>query len=298
MLSLSGTCAKLTTMKNVSALSFAAACLVLPAVAQTAELDTEHLFAFTIGSDVGDPGEKEIEGSSFGRFGKRRGSYAAATHTLELEYVPMQNLRLSGGPVAASYNIRGVDELDDRRQVEFQGLTFEMRYRLAELKDGRFGFTVGVEPHWSRTDELNGAPVDQYGADIFLAIDRELVPGRVVAAANLLWQPDVSRSRTSGIWSRESTLGATSAVVARIAPGFFLGGEARYLRAYESLGPGSFEGHAFFIGPTLFATLSERAWLAVGWSAQVVGRSVDDAGPLDLTHFERHQVKVNFGVNF
>ena len=285
-------------MRNVSALSLAAVCTLLPAVAQPAELDTEHLFAFTIGSDVGDPGEKEVEGSAFGRFGKRRGSYAATTHTLELEYVPMQNLRLSGGPVAASYTIRGVDELDDRRKVEFQGLTFEMRYRLAERKDGWFGVTIGAEPHWGRTDEVSGAPVDQYGADIFLAIDRELVPGRLIAAANLLWQPDVSRSRTDGTWSRESTLGVSSAVMARIAPGMFLGGEARYLRAYDSLGPGSFEGHGFFLGPTLFATLSERAWLAVGWSAQLAGRSVDDAGSLDLTHFERHQVKVNFGVNF
>ena len=286
-------------MRNVSALSLAAACLLLPAVAQTAEIDTEHLFVFTIGSDVGDPGEKEVEGSSFGRFGKRRGSYAATTHALELEYVPMQNLRLSGGPVAAaSYNIHGVDELGDRKQVEFQGLTFEMRYRLAERKDGRFGFSIGVEPHWGRTDEVSGAPADQYGADIFLAIDRELVPGRLVAAANLLWQPDVSRSRTSGIWSRESTFGATSAVMARVAPGIFLGGEARYLRAYDSLGPGNFEGHGFFLGPSLFATLSERAWLAVGWSAQVAGHSVDDGGSLDLTHFERHQVRVNFGVNF
>src|SRR5262249_37294025 len=135
-------------------------------------------------------------------------------------------------------------------------------------------------------------------ADIFLAIDRELVPGRLVAAANLLWQPDVSRSRASGIWSRESTHGATSAVMARIAPGVFLGGEARYLRAYGSLGLGSFEGHGFFLGPTLFATLSQRAWLAIGWSAQVAGRAVDDAGSLDLTNFERHQVRVNFGVNF
>src|SRR5262245_32887952 len=287
----------LTAMRNVSALSLAA-CLMLPAAARPAELDTEHLFAFTIGSDVGDRGEKEIEGSSFGRFGKRPGSYAATTHALEIEYVPVQNLRLSGGPVAATYNIRGVDELDDRRQVAFQGLTFEMRYRLAERKDGRFGVAVGIEPHWGRTDEVSGAPVDQYGADIFLAIDRELVPGRLIAAANLLWQPDVSRSRTDGTWSRESTLGVSSAVMARIAPGMFLGGEARYLRAYDSLGPGSFEGHGFFLGPTLFATLSERAWLAVGWSAQLAGRSVDDAGSLDLTHFERHQVKVNFGVNF
>jgi hypothetical protein len=288
----------LAAMRNVSALSLVTACLMLPAVAQSAELDTEHLFAFTIGSDVGERGEKEIETSSLGRFGKRRGSYAATSHAVEFEYVPLENLRLSGGPAFGFYNIRGVDDLDDRRQGAFQGLSFEMRYRLAERKDGWFGVAVGIEPRWSRADEVSGAPVDQYGTELVLAIDRELIPERLVAAANLLWEPEWSRSRTTGEWSRESTLGVTSALMARIAPGVFLGAEARYLRAYDSIGFGRFEGHAFFLGPTLFATLSEKSWLSVGWSPQIAGRAVDDGGTLDLTHFERHQVKVNFGVNF
>src|SRR5262245_61919354 len=207
----------MTAMRmNCSALSLAVAFTVLSTAGLAAELDTEHLFAFSIGSDVGDPGEKEIESGSFGRFGKRQGTYAATSHTLEIEYVPVENLRLSGGPVGAFYNIRGVDDLDDRRKAMFQGLTFEMRYRLAERKDGRFGVTIGVEPHWGRTDEISGAPVDQYGADFVLAVDRELVPERLIAAANLLWQPETARSGTTGTWSRETTLGVTTALMARV----------------------------------------------------------------------------------
>jgi hypothetical protein len=34
------------------------------------------------------------------------------------------------------------------------------------------------------------------------------------------------------------------------------------------------------------------------WSAQVAGRAVDVPGALDLTHFERYQAKVQFGLEF
>src|SRR5262249_16870818 len=39
---------------------------------KTAEVDTEHMFGFTEGSDVGAAGEKELETDSTGRFGKLR----------------------------------------------------------------------------------------------------------------------------------------------------------------------------------------------------------------------------------
>jgi hypothetical protein len=282
----------------VSALALAAAWLVPAATTHAAEIDTEHLFAFTIGSDIGDPGDREIEGESSGRFGKRRGSYTATSHALEIEYVPMTDLRLSAGPSVTFHDIHGVEGFDDRRQWTFQGLSFDARYRFVDRNGGRVGFAVDIEPHWARTDESSGAPVDQYGADLALVFDHEFVPNQVLAALNLLWQPDTSRSRATGDWSSESTLGVSTAVMARIAPGIFLGGEARYLRKYDGVGFDRFSGQAFFLGPTLFANLSERAWIAVGWSAQVAGRSVDDPAALDLTNFERHHVRVNFGVNF
>jgi len=65
----------------------------VPAVARSETIDTEHQFGFTIGSDVGEFGKKEIEGSITARFSKRTGTYAAATCTLSAEFVPVPNLR-------------------------------------------------------------------------------------------------------------------------------------------------------------------------------------------------------------
>jgi hypothetical protein len=41
------------------------------------EIDSEHLFGFTIGSDIGERGEKEIENETNARTGKNGGSYTA-----------------------------------------------------------------------------------------------------------------------------------------------------------------------------------------------------------------------------
>ncbi|HEV1992571.1 MAG TPA: hypothetical protein VGR34_06885 [Candidatus Dormibacteraeota bacterium] len=53
-----------------------------PLPVRAGEIDTEHLFGFTIGTDIGEVGEKEIEGQTTGRFGKRDGSYIALSQML------------------------------------------------------------------------------------------------------------------------------------------------------------------------------------------------------------------------
>jgi hypothetical protein len=57
------------------------------------KIDTEHLFVFTIGTDPGELGEKEIEGQSTGRFGKRDGSYTGFSQGFSAEFTPVENLR-------------------------------------------------------------------------------------------------------------------------------------------------------------------------------------------------------------
>ena len=256
------------------------------------KIDTEHLFAFTIGTDPGELGEKEIEGQSTGRFGKRDGSYTGLSQVLSAEFTPVENLRLE---VSAASDIAGVSGLDDRRRGGWQALSVDVRYRLLDREQTSFGLLIDAEPRWGRIDETSGEPVDQYGIDLVIAIDKELVPNRVVAAFNALYGPEVSRSRVTGITSHESFLGFSTALMTQVRPGVFVGAEARYLRRYEGLGLDRFAGHAVFLGPTIYANLSERSWIAVGWSTQVAGRTANEPGWLDLTNFERHQARLLFG---
>jgi hypothetical protein len=60
----------------------------------------------------------------------------------------------------------------------------------------------------------------------------------------------------------------------------------------------TFAGQGFFIGPTVYFKLSERAWITAAWSAQVTGQATASVGSLDLVNFERRQARLLFGVNF
>lgn len=82
------------------------------------------------------------------------------------------------------------------------------------------------------------------------------------------------------------------------APGFLLGGEARYFRRYDGIGLEELSGQALFIGPTAYFRLSERSRLTATWSVQAWGRPAGSNAALDLVNFERHQAKLVFGVNF
>ena len=261
-------------------------------------IETEHLFAFTIGSDVGDVGDREIEGSLTGRFSKRAGTYDAGSGTMSAEFVPLPNLRTEFTGMVNAYDISGVTGFADQHETAFGGLSMDIRYRLLDRSSAPFGFAIGAEPHWNRIDDLTGGRVSQYGADLVAAADWEVVRDRIVAAVNLIYQPYTTRFVQTGIRSQEATAGVAGALMAQLRPGVFFGGEARYLRQYDGLGFDNLAGQGFFIGPTVYLKLSDQAWLTMAWSTQAAGHATAIAGSLDLVNFERQQARVLFGVNF
>jgi hypothetical protein len=261
-------------------------------------IDTEHLFGFTIGTDVGSTGECEFQSQTAGRFSKGGGRYRAITQELELEFVPVRNFRIEMGTSFASHDINGVPDFEDRRQLAWQGVSVDFRYRFLDRDTAPLGLTFDVETHADRIDESTAAVVRNYGTGLALAFDRELVPDFAVAALNLIYQPEWTRFVGTGAAEQESTIGAAFAVMARLRPDFFVGGEARYLRRYEGIGLREFAGHALFVGPTAYFKLSERSRLTLAWSFQAWGRSARSMPALDLIDFERHQARLVFGVNF
>ena len=268
--------------------------------AETAEnkIDTEALFGFLTGTDIGEPGDKELESTTVGRFGKRSGSYRALSQSLALEYTPIENLRLELGAAGGYHDIKGVDQLDDLRRGSLQGLSLEMRYRLLSREQSGVGLSLLAEPHWARSDETNGQPVNQYGSELAILIDKELVPDRIMTAFNALYEPEVTQSRKTGAWSHAATVGIGAALMAQIKTGFFIGGEGRYLRSYESIGIDRFAGHALFLGPNIFFRPGERWRVTLSWAIQIAGRAVAEPGRLDLTNFERNQIRLRIGHEF
>jgi hypothetical protein len=271
---------------------------LIPPCAHAEDIDTEHLFGFMIGTDVGSVGEREFQSQTTGRFSKAAGNYRAINQELELEFVPADNFRIEVGSSFAAYDINGVPGFDDRRQLNWQGVSLDLRYKFLDRAAAPFGLTIALETHADRIDEMTAAPASKYGTELTLAIDRELIPNRVVAAFNLLYQPEWTRFSGTGLAQQESTAGGAAAVMVQIWPGFLIGGETRYLRKYDGIGLDELTGQALFAGPTAYLQLSERSRLTFAWSAQVWGRPTGSTASLDLINFERHQARLIFGVNF
>jgi hypothetical protein len=282
------------------AIGVASVCIaaLLPIGGHAEGIDTEHLFAFMIGSDVGNVGEREFQSQTTGRFSKAGGIYRAIGQEFELEFVPVPNFRIELGGTFATHDIAAVSGFADRNQFEGQGISLDLRYRLLDREKDPFGLTLAAESRADRIDETTAAPVRKYGTEFTLAFDRELVPDFSVVALNLIYQPEWTRTLATGQMERESTVGAALAVMTQIRPGIFLGGEARYFRKYEGIGLDDFAGQALFVGPTVFLKLTDRSRLTANWSFQAWGRSAGSTAALDVVNFERYQARLVLGVNF
>lgn len=261
-------------------------------------IDTEHLFAFIIGTDVGELGEREFQSQTTGRFVRNGGSYSAVDQELELEYVPTKNFRIELGSAFLAHDISGVPDFEDRRQLAWQGISADFRFRFLDRESAPFGLTLALETHGGLHDETTGAVVKNYGTDLILAFDREFIPGIGVAAFNLSYQPDWTRFVATGTAVQESTLGVGFGAMVQVRPGILLGGEARYLRNYQGIGLEEFAGHALFLGPTAYFQLSDRSRLTASWSVQTWGRPAGSNAAVDLVNFERHQARLIFGMSF
>ena len=271
---------------------------LLPNGVQAEGIDTEHIFGFMIGSDVGNAGEREFQSQTTGSLSKSGGRYRAIGQEFELEFVPVRNFRIEMGTTFASHDINGVPDFSDRHQLAWQGVSVDFRYRFLDRETAPLGLTFAVETHADRVDESTAAIVRNYGTGLTLAIDRELIPNFIVAALNLTYQPEWTRSVGTVSAEQESTIGAAFAVMAQMRPGFLVGGEARYLRKYEGIGLEELAGQALFVGPTAYFQLSKSSRLTASWSIQAWGRPAGSIASLDLVNFERHQARLVFGVNF
>jgi hypothetical protein len=173
-----------------------------------------------------------------------------------------------------------------------------LRYRLLDRTTAAFGLTIDAETHADRMDETSGEHVRAYGTDFALAFDRELVPNRLIAGLNLLYQPERTSVVATGRTEQQASIGVAWSMMAQVQPGLLIGGEALYLRKYEGVGLDVLAGQALFVGPTVFVSLSERSRLTAALSFQVAGRSAGTAGSLDLVDFERYQARLVYGINF
>ncbi|MBV8755315.1 MAG: hypothetical protein JO328_20885 [Hyphomicrobiales bacterium] len=261
------------------------------------EIETKYIFGFTEGSGIGLEGEKEFSPETVINFGKRDGRYAVSETKFEYEFTPNQYIQIELGPLVSYYDIRNVTGLDDMNAVKWNGFFAELRYLLFDRGTNQpLAVTLSAEPEWHAFDETSGAHVVNYGLEMKVNADLELMANRLYLGANTLYEPETTRADLGG-WDQESTLGQSLALAYRVRPDVTIGAEAWYLRHYDGIFFNSFTGDAVYVGPTLYVQLSNKAFMTAAWNTQIAGHEAG-VGTLDLADFSRHRAKVKFAFEF
>lgn len=282
------------------ALASAALCGLagLPARAERAGVESEHIFGFTQGPDLNDVGELDFEGEIDGGFGKRAGAYAMVSPSLGFEYVPVENFSIQPGISFADGRIAGAPGLENQSGGGLSGLSLELKYQFLDRRSAPIGLTASLDGDWGRIDEESGARVRRWGGELRLIADKALLKDRLFLAANLAYAPDTEREIAGGAWTAESQTELSGAAAWQVARGVLVGAEARWDNAFDGAGLGRHVGDALFLGPTVFGRFGEHLWLSGAIDLQVAGRADGEAAPLDLNHFARRQAMFGFGWDF
>jgi hypothetical protein len=261
------------------------------------ELETKYIFGFTIGSSVGDQGDKEFEPDTNADFGKRGGNYGVGQTALEYEYTPTQFMQIELGPTVSYYDINNVPGLDDRDMGTINGFEADIRSVLIDHNRSPFPVTLSLEPEFHSRDETSGDKVVSYGLETRLEADTELIKNRLYLGFNALYEPETTRADL-GIWENESTLGVSSALAFQIVAKVTIGADLWYLSHYDGAVFNSFTGDAVYLGPTFYWQITPKMLVSAAWQAQIAGREVGVSSALDLTDFSRERARVLLEFEF
>ena|SRR5438067_4773543 len=262
------------------------------------EVETKYIFgSFTLGSSTGIEGEKAFEPDTKAGFGKGGGHYGVGQTVLEYEYTPTQYMQIEFGPSLSFYNIGSVPGLDDRNLATLNGFEAEFRSVLIDRNPSPIAVTLAVEPEFHGRDETSGAKVVNYGLEINLEADAELVRNRLFWGFNLLYESETTRADL-GRWEKESTIGFSSALAFQIVPNVAIGADLWYLRHYDGAALNSFTGDAVYLGPTLYWKIAPKVLMSAAWEAQIAGHEPGVSSALDLSDFSHHRAKVLFEFEF
>jgi hypothetical protein len=275
--------------------ALAAALLLLSGVAQAQEkqegssIDSEHIFGFSEGSDIGDKGESEIEGISTGRLGKQ-GGFTSFANEVSYRYGVEENFRASIGTLTDYTSIHGSPGLLDKTGLEYSGVISEFRWHFLEHDTAPIGLTLSFSPYWRRINDPAPGQGESFTLPVALLVDKVLIPNKLYAVFNATLAPTFNKVSTR--WRTQQPFDLSAAITTAVGDRLFIGGEIRQASYNQD---GFFAARALYLGPSLFARLSEHLIVKVAWAAQI---PVESGGRMDVTNFERHQIIAQFAYGF
>jgi len=165
--------------------------------------ETEHLFGFTTGTDVVEPGHVEVEGEVEGGFGKRFGRYHVDGFRGAFKFAPWEGFNIEPSVTASRFSIRNVPGLDNRSFTSFGGGGVEFRWQLLKRGPSPFGLTLLAAPHMGLLEEDTGVRGRSQGLETRLLVDTAVIPNSLYGAFNVIYEIDKFRPRGARLFSSE-----------------------------------------------------------------------------------------------
>jgi len=252
-------------------------------------VDSEHIFGFTEGADIGDKGESELESITIGRLGKQ-GDFAILTNETSYRYGVEQSFRASVGILTDYYSVHDTPGHLDRTGLRQSGVTSEFRWQFSEHDSAPIGLTLSLAPTWRSVNDPTPGQGQSFTLPVSLLADHVFIRNQLYAAVNVTVTPTFSS--VARLWQSTQPLELSAALAGALGDRIFLGGEVRWA-AQNLIGP--FGDRALYIGPSLYVKLQENLTVKAAWSAQVPDLF---AGRMNLANYERHQVLLQFAYGF
>lgn len=285
------------------------------------EISTHYLFGFTYGTDIETEGRGEILNITHVDAGKRprtlkstdplavknflregnAGVYSMIDNTLEFEHTIAADFQYAIGIMGAQPTIYGVADIPNRHDVSLRGILGEARYILLRRSDKfPIGVSLHVEPKWGHVSNVTGWAETLLESDNRLCVDVELLPGKLYAAANLMYTPQLFREITESKWIHSAYYGAMAGLTYFVTPRVGLGGGFQFYNRWvqPDTNVSDLQGSAFYLGPQAYVRLNKQLFLTIAWSRQLAGHAINDPQPLDLANFTRDIARVQFGGEF
>jgi hypothetical protein len=278
----------------------AASGMAMPAAAEAQEseperaaaeshFDTEHIFGFGEGSDVGAAGEFEVECFTVGIFGAAGRNFRIGNET-SLRYSVFNGFRLSVGTLTDYLNLHNLRSPGARNGLNVSGLITEVRWNILDWRSSPFGVTLTVDPEWRRTDPASGRYNDNFAVTAALLIDKEVIPDKLFMELNLVYSPTFLP--LTGRWLRDDSFTVLVGGSYVLTPDILVGAEIRH----ENLAPSLFpNAHALFIGPHLFLQVADNLTASFAWAFQIPDLGAHHA---DLANFERYEAGLRLVYSF
>src|SRR5262249_29191621 len=149
-------------------------------------LDTEHIFGFTEGADIGAKGESEFENTAVLRSGKAA-AYSTAENESAYRYVIADHFRVSMAGLLEYHSIDTLPGLADRNGFGFDGWQSGLRWRLLDHEKPPRALPLSRGPKGHRIDDFSGARLESYALPAAILADRVLVQDKFFAALNLTY---------------------------------------------------------------------------------------------------------------